>query len=67
MCEFCRQNPCDMRCPNAEYEPMTIVGICEQCGDDIYSDYTHWIDGERNMFCSRDCVEQYYGIKEVDL
>lgn len=67
MCEICRQTPCDNRCPNAVYKPMIITAICEECGDDIYSDYTHWVDNEGNIFCSRECVEKHYGIEEVDL
>lgn len=67
MCEICRQTPCDNRCPNADDKPIVITATCEECGDDIYSDYTHWIDSEGNIFCSRECVEQYHGIEEVDL
>lgn len=34
MCELCRQNPCDPRCPNAP-EPA-VVCLCCQCGREIY-------------------------------
>ena len=66
MCEICRQSPCDNRCPNAPDRILTVIGVCENCGDYLYSDNTFWRDNDCNRFCSKDCVEEFYGIEEVD-
>lgn len=65
MCEICRQNPCDPRCPNAD-TMENIIGRCDRCGDEISANYTYWIDEADNIFCSRDCAIEYYGIKETE-
>lgn len=66
MCEFCRQAPCDNRCPNAENPELIIMGMCDRCQDYIYLNNTYWTDFDGNKFCSRDCAEEYYGLQEVD-
>lgn len=62
---MCRQTPCDNRCPNAS-NSWGIVGWCEECGGSICSMDIYWTDKERYKFCSRECAEDFYGIKEVD-
>lgn len=34
MCDYCRQTPCDHRCPNAP-DPVPVCE-CDHCGKDIY-------------------------------
>lgn len=66
MCDYCRQTPCDYRCPNAEEPKSSIKEKCCNCSDYIDDDYTYWIDNEYNKFCSRECAHEYYGLQEVD-
>ena len=53
MCEICRHNPCDSRCPNAPGPPS--VFICSGCGLDIY-DGEDYYDILGEQFCT-DCIE----------
>ena len=66
MCDICRQSPCDPRCPNAEPAKKVDIGFCSNCNCLITSDYTYWVDTIENIYCSRDCAEEYYGLKEVE-
>ena len=34
MCNLCRQNPCDFRCPN--YIPRKAIHYCSFCGNGIF-------------------------------
>ena len=43
-----------------------IVGECANCGELIYSDDYHLIDGMSNLFCCKNCALEYYDIIEVD-
>lgn len=65
MCKLCLSYPCDKRCPNS-YIPLRYVGHCKQCDTKILDDETYYKDNEENMFCSEECAEEYYGIKEID-
>lgn len=50
MCEICRHNPCDYRCPN--YTPKKSKNYCSICEDCIHEgeeyiendigEYAHW-------------------------
>ena len=53
-------------CPNAKTNEYINVGYCFNCGAEISNEYTYWIDKDFNTFCSRDCVDEYYGLKEID-
>lgn len=61
-CEYCHQSPHDCRCPNAESE---IIGACAYCGEDISPAWEYYTDNEENLFCSKECAEQFHGIEEV--
>ena len=63
MCKICGYTDCHPHCPNYE---CNKVNTCDKCGGDIYKEYTYWIDNDENIFCSEDCANDYYGIKEMD-
>ena len=63
MCNICGRYKCPPECPNYEYHK---VGICEQCGEELYEEYEIWTDDNGNKFCSEDCAKDYYGIKEIN-
>ena len=63
MCEVCGSTHCVSSCPN--YMPK-VIGRCEKCGEHIYDNGAIWIDDNNNKFCSEECAEEYYGIKEMD-
>lgn len=63
MCEICGRHPCHSQCPNSEYHK---IGTCDKCGEDLYEDYIIWTDDDGNKFCSEECAEEFYGIKEID-
>jgi hypothetical protein len=61
MCEYCRQAPCDPRCPNAE---EVVVCLCWNCcneireGDDMYD-----INGEH--WCEN-CIDDAHTYAELE-
>ena len=62
MCDYCRQTPCDSRCPNAP-EPRVIC-TCWNCGneiregDDIYDiNEEYWCD---------DCINDAHHYVELE-
>lgn len=62
MCECCRQNPCDSRCPYAP-EPE-VFGVCSECNNDIY-------DGEDalvldDIILCEDCVKSLIKTVEIE-
>lgn len=48
------------------YEPPEIrnLGECDNCGEDLTTDYAIFEDRYWNKFCCRDCAIQFHGIKE---
>ena len=53
MCEICRRDPCDPRCPNAPEPP--VVFVCSGCSGKIREGDDYWdILGEQ--FCES-CVD----------
>lgn len=53
MCDFCRHNPCDPRCPYAP-EPA-VVYVCSGCGEDVHVGDTYYeIAGD--IYCE-ECIE----------
>lgn len=64
MCEMCRSNPCDARCPNAD--TPKVMGYCDTCGEELRADYIYTEDNDGNTFCSKDCAVEYYGIEETE-
>lgn len=64
MCEICRSDPCNARCPNAS-EPE-IMGICVKCGENLREDYGYFEDSYGNVFCSQECAVNYHGIEEKE-
>ena len=62
MCDICRFNPCDARCPNAQDPPR--VFICSGCGDDILEGDDYWdIMGEQ--WCEH-CIDESKKVAEYD-
>lgn len=62
MCEICRSNPCDARCPNsdAETEPF----FCKNCGELITSDDETYIDIFGDRFHCLECALDYHNIQK---
>lgn len=63
MCSVCGKTPCHPRCPNAE---ELEIGVCANCFWEITAGFEYFTDDNDNMFCSRDCAVQYYGIKKTE-
>ena len=38
---------------------------CVECGEDITSGYEYYVDYQDNIFCDKECVEKYYGIRSA--
>lgn len=53
MCELCRKNPCDYRCPNAD--GLKEKYICAVCGESILEHEKHYKLGGWHI--CRDCIE----------
>ena len=48
-------------------ENNVVLGECEACGDDIYSEYCgDALKTDDGMFCCRECCDKYYGIRSLD-
>ena len=58
MCDICRHNPCDPRCPNAPDPPSVFV--CSGCGDDILEgdDYVELMGEQWCRDCINDCKRE---------
>ena len=42
MCELCKQNPCDRRCPNSREQDISKkIGRCMICDETIIDDEEH--------------------------
>lgn len=65
MCDICHRVPCHSQCPNGD-NTYNIIGECENCGLPISENYEYYKDGEGFYFCSRECVDKHYGIKNYD-
>ena len=62
MCDICRKNPCDYRCPNAEMPP--IVHYCKECGYPIYENEEYY-DIHSIQYCKK-CIEDFKKYAEVE-
>lgn len=48
------------------YPPKVhMLGRCAACGQAIYDDEICWEADTGELFCERDCIDRYYGIKEI--
>ena len=62
MCEVCRTNPCDPRCPNSPDPP--VFAECENCGKEIYDGDDYWeIDDKK--YCEK-CIDKFHKFAEVE-
>ena len=61
MCQLCRSNPCDPRCPNSEPK---VVHYCDVCGGEIYEGDDYY-DIHEERWCS-ECVESCLSTAEVE-
>ena len=62
MCNECRRNPCDSRCPNAP-DPKPVF-VCSGCGRTIREGEDYWdIMGEQ--WCES-CIDEAKGTAEYD-
>ena len=61
MCKECGYYPCIPQCPNYENND----GYCINCNVAIPSHLNCYGDSFGNLFCSKDCFEEYYGLCEV--
>lgn len=53
MCEICGKSICPPRCPNSDYEEVTV---CENCGKHIRrGEYAYDVNGD--AYCE-DCAEK---------
>lgn len=56
MCEYCRQIPCDPRCPNTE---EVVIETCNFCKDNVLIGYTYYELPDGTIACE-DCVETHF-------
>jgi formylmethanofuran dehydrogenase subunit E len=49
-----------------EEETEVVVKGCTNCGEPLYAGYDYY-KCDSDYFCDRDCVDEYYGIKEITL
>ena len=62
MCDICRQNPCNSRCPNAD-EPKRLATCCV-CKDGITAGEKYWhIDGKDYCENCEDDYREYTDLK----
>ena len=64
MCKVCGYFKCHPQCPNAP-EPK-IMGVCEECGEELREDYEYYTDNSEVKYCSLECAIKYNGIKSKD-
>lgn len=52
-----------------EEEPRYPVAYCEHCGEELYrGDEAVVIEDYSNtLFCCRDCVDDWLGVKEIEV
>ena len=60
MCEICRSDPCNPRCPNADPKKF----FCDNCNGLITEDDEPYTDGLDNEFCSLQCALDYHDIEK---
>jgi len=62
MCDMCRDYPDHHpQCPNyVDHQ----IGVCENCGIDLYAEYPIWVDNNGYEYCSEECAKDFNGIKE---
>lgn len=60
MCDICRCNPCDSRCPNAERQKI----FCMNCDELITDNDEPYMDDLGNEFCCLECALNYHGIEK---
>lgn len=53
MCEICRENPCNYRCPN--YVPYPSNYCCSVCNEPIYYG-EKYIENNKKEYAHWDCV-----------
>lgn len=53
MCEICKKDPCDFRCPN--FVPKSATHYCSICGDGIYSG-EEYIRNDNDEYVHEDCI-----------
>lgn len=53
MCEICRKNPCDFRCPN--YKKRKSDYYCSICGEGIISG-EEYVRNENGDYVHEDCI-----------
>lgn len=53
MCEICRKNPCDFRCPN--YKKRKSDYYCSICGEGIISG-EEYVRNENDDYVHEDCI-----------
>lgn len=61
MCDICRKNPCDKKCPNTDDSGAVL---CNECGATIYIEQVRYTDFEHHTFCSESCALYHYGVTE---
>ena len=55
MCEFCRQNPCPIGCPNYE-EPQAYI-YCDICEEGIING-DEFIENDFGKYAHADCLDR---------
>ena len=55
----------DNRYFDYEEQEEELIGCCVECGEDITSGYEYYVDYKDNIFCDKECVEKYYGIRSA--
>lgn len=52
-----------------EEAPRYPVAYCEHCGEELYTgDEAVTVEDYRNtLFCSRDCMDDWLGVKEIEV
>ncbi|NLB80767.1 MAG: hypothetical protein GX800_03960 [Clostridiaceae bacterium] len=50
---------------HTDNEPQpNVIGKCENCMQLLTDDYSVYTDSESNLFCSKKCALECYGIEE---
>lgn len=44
----------------------TVIGVCDECGEDVLSTDDYSYDADGNLFCSAECEEEYHTIGECE-
>ncbi len=48
-----------------EPEPI-VIGKCVVCGEILTTDYEYCTDDDKNLFCTKECALDFYGVREVN-